>query len=91
MAVYKLSTERLDRWKAWLTLNEIPVRNLVRDQRMRISDGFVHLARVRTDANGTPIMHTCECDGPGHLAKRIDKFDLLEMPGAWADVDLVSA
>lgn len=94
MTVYKLSTERLDRWKAWLTLNEIPTKHVVRDSRMRIVNGeTIEVAEFVVGADGQRVIHTCECDGGNgaHLAKQITPYHLLEMPGAWADPDLVSA
>lgn len=91
MTVYRLSTARLDMWKAWLTLNAIPTRQVVRDQPLRINDGTVAVTEFATNATGERIHHRCECDGPGHLAKRVNTYDLLELPGDWAATDLVSA
>lgn len=92
MTVYKLSTARLPQWKAWLTLNGIPTKHVVRDSTIDITDReFARIHEFRVDSDGHRIHHTCECDGPGHLAKRQNSYRVTEMPGAWADADLVSA
>lgn len=92
MTVYKLSTARLPQWKAWLTLNGIPTKHVVRDSNIDITDRqFVRIHEFRVDSDGQRIHHPCECDGPGHLAKRRNNYRVIEMPGSWADADLVSA
>lgn len=91
MPVYKLSTARLEMWKAWLTLNEIPTREVVRDQRMTVAPGRVSLTEFVLGADGKRVIHTCECDGGVHLAKRVTTYDVHQMPAAWAEQDLVSA
>lgn len=90
MTVYKLSTARLPQWKAWLTLNGIPTKHVVRDQRLTIRSAKIYVTEFALDPNGDRIHHTCECDGPGHLAKQVSTYPLLELPGAWAHAELVS-
>ena len=75
-------------WKAWLTLNQIPTMQVVRDQRIKV-DQDITVVEFATDKDGQRIVHTCECDNGGHLAKQVTHYKLLEQPGRWALVDVV--
>lgn len=98
MPVYQLSEDRLDQWKAWLTLNRISTKQVVRNGRIEVNDDgdLVRVVEFYTDQFGKRLLHTCDCESlltgspTGHLAKRVGVYGVGELPGEWAAPDLVT-